>query len=161
MVCSVIVSVLTATATYAIVIISAFRASSRQDFPCRLLFLVPLLLPQFSSAVLTHLLPSHSPPHRYRELVKLSPRRIHGNGESADKAKSPTDVVREREHHDDGLSNAQPYTHTHTHSHGIFGGHSHSYLHGHDGHDHGRGLIETLQREGAHLVPFTFLLYVL
>ncbi|KAI0270362.1 cation efflux family-domain-containing protein [Russula aff. rugulosa BPL654] len=82
----------------------------------------------------------------------MTRRRIHGNGDCADKAKSPTTgTVGEREHHgQNGLSNTQPHTHTHTHSHthshGIFGGHSHS--HGHDGHDHGGGLIETLQSGG-------------
>jgi hypothetical protein len=79
-------------------------------------------------------------------------RRIHGNGDSAssDKAKSPKGAVAngEREHHDHGLSNSQP--HKHSHSHKIFGGHSHSHGHGQDGHDHGGGLIETLQSGGAH-----------
>ena len=94
---------MTATATYAIVIISAFRASSRHYFPCRLLFLLLFLLPQFSSAVLAHLLPSHYPPHRYHELVKLTRRRIHGNGDSAGKAKSLMGAIGEREHYGHGL----------------------------------------------------------
>jgi hypothetical protein len=133
--------------TYTIVIISGFRASSRQCFRCRL-----SLSPYFGS--LPRRLPashaSHSPLHRCREMVKLTRRRIHGNGDSADKAKSPTGacVVEEREHHD------QPHTQSHSHFHGIFGGHSHSHGHGHghDGHDHGGGLIETLQSGDAHLV---------
>jgi len=127
-------------------IISGFRASSsRHYFRCRL-----SLSPYFGSLPrrlhASHA--SHSPLHRYREMVEMTRRRIHGNGngngngDSADKAKSPTGAagaVGEREHHD------QPHTQSHSHSHGIFGGHGH----GHDGHDHhGGGLIETLQSGG-------------
>lgn len=95
--------------------------------------------------------PSHTPLHRYCEMaVKMTRRRVHGNGDSANKAKSPNGAVGERKRQDaHKLSNTQP--HTHTHSHGIFGGHSHTHSHGHDGHDHGGGLIETLQSGGAHL----------
>jgi hypothetical protein len=132
-------------------IISGFRASSsRHYFRCRL-----SLSPYFGSLPrrlhASHA--SHSPLHRYREMVEMTRRRIHGNGngngngDSADKAKSPTGAagaVGEREHHD------QPHTQSHSHSHGIFGGHGH----GHDGHDHhGGGLIETLQSGGAHQWP--------
>lgn len=129
-------------------IISGFRASSRRRyFHCRL-----SLSPYYSRPLHTSY-PSHSPLHRNPEMVEMTRRRIHGNGngDSADKAKSPTGAVGERgEHHD------QP--HTQSHSHGIFGGHSHSHSHGHghghDDHDHGGGLIETLQSGGAHLIPF-------
>ena len=93
----------------------------------------------------------HPPLHRCREMAEMTRRRIHGIGDSlsADKAKSPTGAVAEREHHDHGLSNTRP--HTHTHSLGIFGRHTHSHLHGHghDGHDHGGGLIETLHSGGT------------
>lgn len=81
---------------------------------------------------------SRSPLHRYHKMVEIARRRIHDD--SADKGKSPTDAVEEREHHDHEPSNA------HSHSHGIFGGHSHS----HDHDKHGGGLIETLQSGGAH-----------
>jgi hypothetical protein len=37
--------------------------------------------------------PSHSPLHRYREMVEMTWRWIHGNGDGADKAKSPTGAV--------------------------------------------------------------------
>ncbi|KAF8492330.1 cation efflux family-domain-containing protein [Russula emetica] len=127
-----------------IMIISGFRASSRLSLS-PYYSLIPLQRRLYASY------PSHSPPHRHREMVEMTRRRIHGNGDSADKAKSPTTgAVGEREHHDHDHrpSNTQP--HTHSHSHGIFGGHSHSHSHGHghDGHDHGGGLIETLQSGG-------------
>ena len=131
-------------------IISCFCASSRHYFRCRL-----SLSPYYSLGSLQRRLhtphPSHLPLHRYREMVEMTRRRVHGNGDSADKAKSPTGAVGEPEHNDHGprQSNTQP--HAHSHSHGIFGGHSHSHSHGHDGHDHGGGLIETLQSGGAHL----------
>ena len=146
--------------TATIMIISGFRASSsRHYFRCRL-----SLSPYFGSLPrrlhASHA--SHSPPHRYHEMVAMTRRRIHGNGngngngDSAHKAKSPTGAgaVGERERHDQPHTHTQP--HSHSHSHGIFGGHSHS--HGHDGHDHGGGLIETLQSGGAYLVPFNFFL---
>jgi len=125
--------------TATIMIISEFRASSsRHYFRCRL-----SLSPYYSRRLHTSY-PSHSPLHRYREMVEMTRRRIHGNGDSADNAKSPKTgaaaAVGEREHHDD--HGGQPHTHTHSHSHGIFGGHSH-------GHDHGGGgLIDTLQSGG-------------
>jgi hypothetical protein len=43
-------------------------------------------------------------------MVELTRRRTHGNGDGADKAKSPTGAVGEHEHHDHGLSNTQPHT---------------------------------------------------
>jgi hypothetical protein len=142
------------TATTTIMIISGFRASTTSSSRCRL-----SLSPYYSLGAFQRRLhasyPSHSPLHRSREMVEMTRRRIHGNGDSAaDKAKSPTGAVRagEREHHDHELPHTRP--HTDSHSHGIFGGHSHSHGHGHDGHDHGGGLIETLQSGGAHPVPF-------
>jgi len=140
--------------TATIIVVSGFRASrntSRRYFRCLL-----SLSPCYSFRSLHTSYPSHSPLHRYREMVEMTRRRVHGNGDSADKTKSPTGAVSEREPHDfdhNGLSNTQPQPHTHSHSHGIFGGHSHSHSHGHDGHDHGGGLIETLQSGGAHLCP--------
>lgn len=134
--------------TATIMIISGFRASSR----CRLSLSLYYSLGSFQRRLhASH--SSHSPLHRHREMVEMTRRRVHGNGDSADKAKSPTTTgtVGERERHDlhNGPSSntSQPHTHTHSHSHshGIFGGHSHS--HGHDGHDDG-GLIETLQSGG-------------
>jgi hypothetical protein len=94
-------------ATATIMIISEFCASSR----CRL-----SLSPYYPLGSLRRRLhtsyPSHSPLHRYREMVEMTWRRIHGNGDGADKAKSPTGAVGEREHHDHGLSNTQPHTHS-------------------------------------------------
>ena len=137
--------------TAAIMIISGCHASSRRFFPYYSL-----------SSLQRHLHTSHPSRtllHRYRGMVvEMTRRRIHGNGDSADKAKSPTGAVGERERHDaHGPSNIQP--HTHTHPHGIFGGHSHAHSHGHDGHDHGGGLIETLQSGGAHLSSLLFVYY--
>lgn len=138
--------------TATIMIISGFRASSR----CRLSLSLYYSLGSFQRRLHASSHASHLPLHRYREMVEMTRRRIHGNGDCADKAKSPTTgTVGEREHHgQNGLSKTQPHTqhththiHSHTHSHGIFGGHSHS--HGHDGHDHGGGLIETLQSGGT------------
>ena len=127
-------------------IVSGFRASSR----CRLSLSLYYSLGSFQR----RLYAPHSPLHRYREMAEMTRRRVHGNGDSANKAKSPTTggTVGEREerhdHHHNGPSSntSQPHTHTHahSHSHGIFGGHSHS--HGHDGYD--GGLIETLQSGG-------------
>jgi hypothetical protein len=141
------------TATATIMIISGFRACSRRSFHCRL-----FLSPYYSRPLHTSY-PSHSQLPRYPEMVEMTRRRIHGNGngDSADKAKSPTGAVGERgEHHD------QP--HIQSHSHGIFGGHSHSHSHGHghghDGHDHGGGLIETLQSGGAAPGPIQHFLCV-
>jgi hypothetical protein len=45
-----------------------------------------------------HTYPSHSPLHRYRKMVEMMWRRVHGNGGGADKAKSPTGAIGEREH---------------------------------------------------------------
>ena len=115
---------MTATATYAIVIT------------------------QFSSAVLAYLLPSHYPPHRCHELVKLTRRRIHGNGDSAGKVKSLKGVVGEREHHDHELSNTQTNGHMQTHSHGLRRTLTLTFA-CHDGHDYGGGLIKTPQSGGA------------
>ena len=63
-------------------------------------------------------------------------RQIHGN--SIDKGKHPASEHRS--------NHAQPTSHSH--SHGIFGGHSHG--HGDHDHAHGGGLIETLEKGGAH-----------
>ena len=137
----------------ATIVISEFRASCRR-IRCR-----PVLSSYYSLGSLqrcshtSHT--SHSPLHRYREVVEMTRRRIHGNGDSADKAKSPTTgVIGERERDDRHAS--EPSSPTHTHSHGIFGGHPHSHSHDHADHDHGGGLIETLQSGGVHPFPFTY-----
>jgi hypothetical protein len=97
--------------------LSEFCASSRCRLP---------LSPYYSLGSLRRRLhtsyPSHSPLHRYREMVEMTWRRVHGNGDGAVKAKSPTGAVGECEHHDHGLSNTQP--HTHSQSHGVLRGHS-------------------------------------
>jgi len=81
-------------------------------------------------------------------MVEMTRRRIHANGDGADKAKSPTGATGARERH-----NGHEQSNTHPHSHGILGGHSHD----HDGHDHGGGLIETLQNGGKDRVPINLL----
>jgi hypothetical protein len=121
--------------TATLMVISGFHASSRRRYflHCRL-----SLSPYYSWPLHTSHT-SHSPLHRCREMVETTRRRIHrnGNGDGADKTKSPTGAVREREHRHDQL---------------------HTQSHPHDGHDHGGGLIETLQIGGARTwSPSTFL----
>jgi hypothetical protein len=89
---------MTATATIMIISRAEFYASTSR---CRL-----SLSPYYSLGSLRRRLhtsyPSHSPLHRYCEMVEMKWQRIHGDGDGADKAKSPssTGAVGEREHHD-------------------------------------------------------------
>jgi len=128
-------------------IVSGLTASCRH-FPCR-----PFLSSYFSLHLCSHTPHTpHSLLHRYRGIVKMTTRRrVHGNGNCAGKAKSPTE---RDDRHPNEPSNTN--THAHTHSHGFFG-HSHSHSHDHHGHDHGGGLIETLQSGGAHPSHPTYL----
>ena len=141
-------------------IISRFRASSRHSLspcPCHL-FPVPLYSLSSASAALAHLLPSQSPLHRYREVVKMTrPGGYRETEPSADKAILPMGAVGECANLNTVTMGCRTPNRTRTHSSSWNSSEdTDTHIpangqHGHDGHDHGGGLIETLQSGGAHL----------